>query len=95
MLHASLTYREEWKPVLNLQSVILGLLYLFLVCGRLSRGLTPQEPNPDDPLNKVAGKLMKENRSQFEKVGVCVVVALRLAECEDSAAWRVGGRREV
>lgn len=35
--------REDWKPVLNLSSVMVGLQYLFL------------EPNPDDPLNK--GKL--------------------------------------
>lgn len=47
--------REDWKPVLNLQSVILGLVYLFL------------EPNPDDPLNKEAALVMKENRAQFEK----------------------------
>lgn len=32
--------REDWKPVLNLSSVMVGLQYLFL------------EPNPDDPLNK-------------------------------------------
>jgi hypothetical protein len=32
--------REDWKPVLNLNSVMVGLQYLFL------------EPNPDDPLNK-------------------------------------------
>jgi len=32
--------REDWKPVLNLSSVLVGLQYLFL------------EPNPDDPLNK-------------------------------------------
>jgi ubiquitin-conjugating enzyme E2 M len=25
-------FREDWKPVLNLQSIILGLVYLFLVC---------------------------------------------------------------
>lgn len=35
--------REDWKPVLNLNSVMVGLQYLFL------------EPNADDPLNK--GKL--------------------------------------
>lgn len=34
--------REDWKPVLNLNSVMVGLQYLFL------------EPNPDDPLNKGA-----------------------------------------
>ena len=32
--------REVWKPVLNLNSVMVGLQYLFL------------EPNADDPLNK-------------------------------------------
>lgn len=32
--------REDWKPVLNLNSVIVGIQYLFL------------EPNADDPLNK-------------------------------------------
>lgn len=35
--------REDWKPVLSLQSIVVGLQFLFL------------EPNPDDPLNK--GKL--------------------------------------
>lgn len=32
--------REDWKPVLNLNSVMVGLQYIFL------------EPNADDPLNK-------------------------------------------
>lgn len=32
--------REDWKPVLNLNAVMVGLQYLFL------------EPNADDPLNK-------------------------------------------
>lgn len=32
--------REDWKPVLNLNSVMVGLQFLFL------------EPNADDPLNK-------------------------------------------
>ena len=32
--------REDWKPVLNLNSIMVGLQYLFL------------EPNPSDPLNK-------------------------------------------
>ena len=32
--------REDWKPVLNLNSVTVGLQFLFL------------EPNADDPLNK-------------------------------------------
>lgn len=39
--------REDWKPVLNLNAVIVGLQYLFL------------EPNPMDPLNK--GKFGSSN----------------------------------
>ncbi|KAL3674575.1 hypothetical protein V7S43_000523 [Phytophthora oleae] len=38
--------REDWKPVLDINSVIYGLIYLFY------------EPNPDDPLNK--GSLVTE-----------------------------------
>lgn len=34
--------REDWKPVLNLNAIMIGLQYLFL------------EPNADDPLNKGA-----------------------------------------
>lgn len=34
--------REDWKPVLNMQSVVFGLQYIML------------EPNADDPLNKEA-----------------------------------------
>ncbi|KAI5835978.1 hypothetical protein K523DRAFT_325051 [Schizophyllum commune Tattone D] len=45
--------REDWKPVLNLNSVMVGLQYLFL------------EPNPDDPLNKEAAQEMVKNRDVF------------------------------
>ncbi|PPQ99553.1 hypothetical protein CVT24_005341 [Panaeolus cyanescens] len=45
--------REDWKPVLNLNSVMVGLQYLFL------------EPNADDPLNKEAAQEMSKNRDQF------------------------------
>jgi len=45
--------REDWKPVLNLSSVMIGLQYLFL------------EPNPDDPLNKEAAEDLRSNRSGF------------------------------
>lgn len=38
--------REDWKPVLNLQSIAVGLQFLFL------------EPNPDDPLNKGESSLL-------------------------------------
>ncbi|KAM6498550.1 E2 ubiquitin-conjugating enzyme [Amanita muscaria] len=45
--------REDWKPVLNLNSVMVGLQYLFL------------EPNADDPLNKDAATEMSKNRDTF------------------------------
>ncbi|TFK77369.1 E2 ubiquitin-conjugating enzyme [Pluteus cervinus] len=45
--------REDWKPVLNLNSVMVGLQYLFL------------EPNADDPLNKEAAIEMSKNRDTF------------------------------
>ncbi|KAJ3107234.1 NEDD8-conjugating protein ubc12 [Phlyctochytrium planicorne] len=46
--------REDWKPVLNLNSVLVGLQYLFL------------EPNADDPLNKVAAEVLRSDRKTFE-----------------------------
>jgi len=45
--------REDWKPVLNLNSVMVGLQYLFL------------EPNADDPLNKEAAEELRRNRELF------------------------------
>eukprot|EP00123_Amoebidium_parasiticum_P006317 comp17296_c0_seq1/m.16433 comp17296_c0_seq1/g.16433 ORF comp17296_c0_seq1/g.16433 comp17296_c0_seq1/m.16433 type:complete len:173 (-) comp17296_c0_seq1:273-791(-) len=48
--------REDWKPVLAINSVIYGLQYLFL------------EPNPDDPLNKEAANVLKANKRQFEQI---------------------------
>jgi len=47
--------REDWKPVLTIQSVIMGLQFLML------------EPNADDPLNKEAAQLLSENRVKFEQ----------------------------
>ncbi|OZJ06477.1 hypothetical protein BZG36_00573 [Bifiguratus adelaidae] len=46
--------REDWKPVLNLHSVLVGLQYLFL------------EPNADDPLNREAAEDLRANRRNFE-----------------------------
>ncbi|KAK9685482.1 NEDD8-conjugating protein ubc12 [Basidiobolus ranarum] len=46
--------REDWKPVLNIISVIVGLQYLFL------------EPNADDPLNKDAAQDLRTDRQHFE-----------------------------
>lgn len=48
-------YREDWKPVLTVNSVIYGLQYLFL------------EPNPEDPLNKEAAECLQNNKRLFEQ----------------------------
>lgn len=45
--------REDWKPVLNLNSIMVGLQYLFL------------EPNADDPLNKEAAEDLRKDRNHF------------------------------
>ena len=45
--------REDWKPVLGVNSVILGLIFLFI------------EPNPNDPLNHDAAKHMRDNFNSF------------------------------
>ncbi|KAF2458501.1 putative NEDD8 conjugating enzyme [Lineolata rhizophorae] len=47
--------REDWKPVLNLNAVIVGLQFLFL------------EPNASDPLNKEAAEVLKSNRETFKR----------------------------
>mmetsp|Transcript_6094 Transcript_6094/g.12152 ORF Transcript_6094/g.12152 Transcript_6094/m.12152 type:complete len:104 (+) Transcript_6094:197-508(+) len=47
--------REDWKPVLDINAVIYGLIYLFY------------EPNPGDPLNQEAAKTLRENKSQFAR----------------------------
>lgn len=47
--------REDWKPVLTVNSIVYGLQYLFL------------EPNPEDPLNKDAAEVLQNNRRLFEQ----------------------------
>ncbi|MCJ1240140.1 NEDD8-conjugating protein ubc12 [Varicellaria rhodocarpa] len=47
--------REDWKPVLNLNAVIVGLQFLFL------------EPNASDPLNKEAAEDLRTNREGFKR----------------------------
>lgn len=47
--------REDWKPVLDINSVIYGLIFLFY------------EPNPDDPLNHEAAELFRNDKQRFEK----------------------------
>jgi len=46
--------REDWKPVLTISSVIMGLQFLML------------EPNADDPLNKEAAAMLASDRRGFE-----------------------------
>lgn len=46
--------RADWKPVLNLYNIISGVLFLFI------------EPNPNDPLNKVAAQQMISDIKGFE-----------------------------
>ena len=46
--------REDWKPVLTINSIIMGLQFLML------------EPNADDPLNKTAAKQMADSPAEFE-----------------------------
>ncbi len=48
--------REDWKPVLDVNAVIYGLIYLFY------------EPNPDDPLNREAADLFRTDKKQFATV---------------------------
>lgn len=48
--------REDWKPVLDINAVIYGLIYLFY------------EPNPDDPLNHEAADLYRNDLRHFEHV---------------------------
>ncbi|XP_003730859.1 NEDD8-conjugating enzyme Ubc12 [Strongylocentrotus purpuratus] len=47
--------REDWKPVLTINAIIYGIQYLFL------------EPNADDPLNKDAAEVLRQNRRLFEQ----------------------------
>lgn len=47
--------REDWKPVLNLNAVIVGLQYLFL------------EPNASDPLNKEAAEELRTQPERFKQ----------------------------
>ena len=46
---------QDWKPVLSISSIIYGLQYLFL------------DPNPDDPLNKEAAEVLRDNPRLFEQ----------------------------
>ncbi|MCJ1481411.1 Chitin synthase, class 2 [Schaereria dolodes] len=68
--------REDWKPVLNLNAVIVGLQRQFVVFppsfpSALTRLLLEQflflEPNASDPLNKEAAEDLRSNREGFKR----------------------------
>ena len=71
----SLSSREDWKPVLDIQSVVYGIVFLFLVSFfYFSAPFNSfKEPNPADPLNKDAAKEMQEHRAEFEKVPTSIL----------------------
>jgi len=46
--------KADWRPILTVQQVIHGLIFLFL------------EPNPDDPLNIEAAKIFREDYNRFQ-----------------------------
>ncbi|KAL6215919.1 hypothetical protein ACLB2K_015345 [Fragaria x ananassa] len=45
--------REDWKPVLNINTIIYGLYHLFT------------EPNHEDPLNHDAAEVLRDNPKEF------------------------------
>eukprot|EP01029_Cantina_marsupialis_P028034 TRINITY_DN774353_c0_g1_i1.p1 TRINITY_DN774353_c0_g1~~TRINITY_DN774353_c0_g1_i1.p1 ORF type:complete len:201 (-),score=56.45 TRINITY_DN774353_c0_g1_i1:232-834(-) len=45
--------RDEWKPIFDINHIMYGLIHLFC------------EPNPEDPLNHEAGRVLRENPEQF------------------------------
>ena len=47
--------RADWKPVLGVNAVILGLIFLFI------------EPNPTDPLNLEAAEVLRSNPQEFNR----------------------------
>ena len=47
--------RADWKPVLGINPVILGLIFLFI------------EPNPNDPLNHEAADVLRNNPNEFNR----------------------------
>jgi ubiquitin-protein ligase len=48
--------REDWSPILGIQQIVMGLNFLLT------------EPNPDDPLNKKAGEMLRTDKSKFDSV---------------------------
>jgi ubiquitin-conjugating enzyme E2 M len=48
--------REDWKPVLNINTVIYGLYHLFV------------DPNTEDPLNKEAAQMLASDPDRFSRL---------------------------
>uniref|UniRef100_A0A7S3FXM7 UBC core domain-containing protein n=1 Tax=Strombidium rassoulzadegani TaxID=1082188 RepID=A0A7S3FXM7_9SPIT len=48
--------RDDWKPVLSINTVILGLIFLFY------------EPNSNDPLNHEAAEVMRKDQQNFKAI---------------------------
>ncbi|KAM3128178.1 hypothetical protein pb186bvf_019725 [Paramecium bursaria] len=48
--------REDWKPTNTIIDIVCGLLLLL------------KQPNPSDPLNHQAAKIMKENPDNFKNI---------------------------
>ncbi|VFQ70242.1 unnamed protein product [Cuscuta campestris] len=46
--------REDWKPVLNINTIVYGLIHLFT------------EPNHEDPLNHEAAAVLRDNPKLFQ-----------------------------
>jgi len=47
--------KKDWRPILTVQQVIHGLIFLFL------------EPNPSDPLNLSAADVMRQDINKFKQ----------------------------
>jgi ubiquitin-conjugating enzyme E2 M len=65
--------REDWKPVLNLQAVIIGLQVYGYPVTRIESHTNRNlqflflEPNASDPLNKEAAEDLRSNREGFKR----------------------------
>ena len=46
--------RADWKPVLDINSIIYGLILLFV------------QPNPEDPLNLEAAEVLRKSEATFK-----------------------------
>ena len=67
--------KADWRPILTVQQIIHGLIFLFLVCLFVLFDTTTQnrkmfclkEPNPADPLNQEAAEVFRNNINVFKQ----------------------------